>query len=357
MNRLRVSIIWLSGTMAPIGAKAKLAAITLLLLGFHLCPAWGAPIVMDPLARTFPGPSRFVTTGLYDPLDIYMTANGFGLTFLDPVSPVHPLTRESLYFNFFNVLDRRFSPSSGWSFAGNARRFSDNSLRVHSYDAIGGSDPLRREGVAGPIIPVPIVGALFDVEYRPGASDPTDNIHWIQVVANNHKGGGVHGALDNKVDIGATQGNPFYDIGGTANNRNLLDRPARTDIENDHDWIAALFLVSGPTTPGRVTIYNDAAILWGWENRFFRVDNLLAFHDQAHMDVLDDLPSGDVILFHDEFHTDLERGATFFTGPFSDEEGDEPLSDVPEPPVYMLFLTGMSVLVAMRHVMSPGTLA
>lgn len=307
-------------------------------------PSWAAPIVLDPQARTFPTPSRFITTGVYDPLDLYATNRGFGITFLDPLLPSHPLTREPLYFNFFNVLDRRFPATTGWKFSGDARRLSDGSLRVHSYDAIGGDDPLRRAGRPGAVIPTPIVGALFDVEYQPAANDPTANLHWIQVVSNNHRGGGAHGTLDNKVDVGPTQANPYYDIGGSANNRNLLDRPARPDLENDHDWIAALFLASGPLTPGEVTIYNDAGILWGWKNRFFPLGNLALFHDQAHHDLLDDLPANSFTSLHDEFHEDLQNGPTFFPGPFA----------VPEPSLALLWLAGSVGLLWTRRRVNQG---
>lgn len=266
--------------------------LTLLVLLVNLQPfcqqAQGDPILLDPQRRTIFG---FTTSGVHDPVDIYETPNGWGIAFLDPTRPVHPLTQETLYYNFFNVLNRQFPPTSGWSFVGDARRISDNSLRVHTYDAVGTRA---------------FVGADIDIEYRPTPNtvDPTANMHWIQVVSNNHRIGGRHGDLDNKVDV-LRDRTPYYDSDFAANSRNFLDTPRRPDPEQDHDWIAALFLVSGPTTPGRVTIFNHAGILWGWENRFFRNVGVGAFHDRVHDEVLIHLPEEEFVAYHDEFHADL----------------------------------------------------
>jgi hypothetical protein len=124
---------------------------TLLLLGLFLGTtlfgqrALGGPITVDPQARTIFG---HTTTGLHDLLDVYNTPRGWGIAYLDPLTTV-----------------------KGWNFVGDPRRFSNNSLRVHTYDAEGRPT---------------LVGAIFDVEYRPAGTDPRNNMHWIQVVSDNN---------------------------------------------------------------------------------------------------------------------------------------------------------------------------
>lgn len=267
--------------------------------------ALAAPIELAPSARTIFGVS---TTGQHDLLDIYTTPNGFGIVYLDPDVPVHPLTRETLYYNFYDVLSPTFP--TGWTFTDDAQDISDNSLRVRTYDAQGSAAS---------------VGADFDVQYIVplGGRNPFLNMHWIQVVSNNHNitNNPGHGNLGNVVDV-ANNNTPYYDTGATADNRNLIDDPRRDDVERDHDWIAALFLVSGPDTAGAVTIYDNAGILWGWKNRFFPNPDVGAFHNEVD-NLLDDMPLEEYALYHDEFH--------------------EELAAIPEPSTALMAIVGFAV--------------
>jgi hypothetical protein len=79
---------------------------------------------------------------------------------------------------------------------------------VHTYDVLG--TPTN-------------VGAEFHVEYIPQGTDPTSNIHWIQVVTNNHPDPGVHDNMANEVDTRSLNGSPYYDDGFTATNREFYD--------------------------------------------------------------------------------------------------------------------------------------
>jgi hypothetical protein len=181
------------------------------------------------------------------------------------------------------------------------------------------------------------VGAIFDVEYRPTGTDPTNNMHWIQVVSDNNNitaaaaGDRGPGKLENIVDVAAdNRRNPYYDIGTpvVANSRNLYDFPKRPDVEFNNNWIAALFLVSGPTTPGKVTIYNDSGILWGWKNVFFPNVNVAEFRADVRQEIENQLPLQEVAAFDSEFNNDLAAAS------------------VPEPPTLVLIISAVVFLAA-----------
>jgi hypothetical protein len=210
-------------------------------------------IVNDPLARTSFG---YNTTGRieppYDPSDNYVTAGGLNGTVF--------VNSDNLNSLFMTTL-RTVFPEPAWTFSISPNPLSDGSLHIHTYDAIHGdsSDP-----------PCPTcVGAQFDVEYVPHGNDPLLNVHWIQIVADNHALHGAHGTLENVVD-GAPPGtrSPYYDDGGgSADSRNFFDWPTRSDDDMSHFWTANLLLVTGPAAdagPGKITIYQD--VIWGWGN-------------------------------------------------------------------------------------------
>jgi hypothetical protein len=223
----------------------------ILLLCFLVGTAKSDPIILEQYqSRTVFG---FTTSGLYDPVDNYNIGATPWIASLDPARPVE-IARGGTA-NFLTVLTLAFPGASGWTFVAAANDLSNNSLRVHTYDVEG--TPAR-------------VGAEFDVEYVPGAGDPTTNIHWIQVVTDNHNltNNPGHGNFENVVDnpfspLGRA---PYYDDGGAADMRNFYDFPGRTDANMSHSWVADLYLVSGPNagTPGQVTVYNG--IRWGWRN-------------------------------------------------------------------------------------------
>jgi hypothetical protein len=303
------------------------------------CAAQAAAISFDFKPQTILG----VRMSGADNIDkIYETANGWGVTFLDPIVPVNPLDYSTpagtgtLYYNFFNTLNRMYPTTSGWSVTGNAAPLAAGSLQITTYGAIG--------------TPA-VVGADFALSYlttMPGPNNtvapngnPTTNLHWIQVVSDNNAltfPGGRRasnpGTPANKVDVTrANTTSPYYDQGGgAANSRSFRDRPRRPDVEFDNTWIAALFLVSGPSNPGTsatpatITVYNDSGITWGWDNFFFTDVN----EQQFIADVENDVFGGD------QLGPALTTDYALYQQAF--------LASVPEPSAWAMMLLGFAGL-------------
>lgn len=189
------------------------------------------------------------TSGLHDSMEPYAPINLQCQTDLD-VDPAMELA--NMPFSVFTVLESSYPAAAGWNYTTAANKLSAGALKVKTYDA---------QGTLGR------VGAEFHVEYAPGPGDPVD-VHWIQVISNNHKHPGQHGTPDNKVDVKAGQANPYYDHFGAATATLFYDFPGRVDPTNNHDWVAYLFLADGPAIgagPGNIRIY-EPGIEWGWEN-------------------------------------------------------------------------------------------
>ena len=262
-------------------------------LSFAL-PAEGATISFNYRAQTLFGHR---TSGASNLDQVYDTLDGWGVTFLEPAKPINPLNystsagQGTLYYNFFNTLNRLYPTTSGWTVTGNPTTLASGSLQINTYGAIGTPQA---------------VGADLAVTYitkKPGTTqsngNPTTNIHWIQVVSTNNAityPVGVPtsnpGMLANKVDV--TQANaaiPYYDVSFAANSSNFLDTSRRPDVEDWNNWIASLFLVSGPNiagtaaNPAQITVYNDSGILWGWQNFFFPDVNEQQFVNDVEQDV------------------------------------------------------------------------
>ena len=112
----------------------------------------------------------------------------------------------------------------------------------------------------------------------PNQVNPTpqnNNLHWIQWIVSNH-GGKLyknnqvqdlrHGNGDNNIDVLADADSPFYDESTSwATEDTFYDSPLRSDIKENHNWAAELYLVE-ETGPKTVTIYNG--IKWGWKNTY-----------------------------------------------------------------------------------------
>ncbi|MDZ8259845.1 hypothetical protein [Nostoc sp. ChiQUE01b] len=117
------------------------------------------------------------------------------------------------------------------------------------------------------------VGALFDVDFISGESDPQfpDRLNWIQRVVSNHseepRPYGAHNLKEDRIDIQDRTDSPYYFP--TRNNPNFFfptfyDRPYRPDAENSHYWNAELFLVR---ELGNQTVMIYDGISWGWRNQ------------------------------------------------------------------------------------------
>src|SRR5688572_28612715 len=124
------------------------------------------------------------------------------------IRPDPPVYLRSIGDAALGILQGEFTGAAGWTYASAAMELSDDSLVVRRYAA-------RHIGAS--------VGADFFVEYVPQGTDPTD-VHWIQIVTNNHRLGAGHGTPENRVDH-LVAGSPYYDHGGLAGPRFLLDRP------------------------------------------------------------------------------------------------------------------------------------
>jgi hypothetical protein len=193
----------------------------------------------------------FKPSGLYDPEEPYQVGGVDWFTQVNPGPYDLPLGGTS---QFLETLTRAFPAASGWTFRAANQSLSDSSLKIHTYDALGTPN---------------LGGVEFDLEYVPmlGSLDPTQNVHWIQTVFDNHARGGSHGTLESVVDKFIPDGAPYYDTGGgAADGRNFYDFPKRSDADQAHWWYANLYLVVGPAagSPGPVTVYDG--ITWGWAN-------------------------------------------------------------------------------------------
>jgi hypothetical protein len=327
-----------------------------------------APIPTNyrPQTVVFPGGGSIRTTGASNVDQVYQTPDGWGVTFLEPspaVDPVYysptPGNQGPLYYNFFNTLTRMYPTTKGWKVTGNVAAVPAGSVQVNTYGAIGigGDDPDNWR-----------VGANFAATYlttKPGGGsngNPTANIHWIQVVATNNKltvnamGDlmGNPGTLDNKVDVRRTNvTNPYYDQGFAATATNFIDEPRRFDAEFDNDWIATLFVASGPLTPGTaanpatISVYNNTGVTWGWQNFFFPnvneqqfialVDEDVFGEDQLGeltVDLDGDNPSGGSVPTTVELVTPSQYG--FYEQAFA--------QSVPEPSAWAMMLLGFAGL-------------
>jgi hypothetical protein len=249
---------------------------TLSLCAFLILGATNAvagPVTFDLQARTIFG---LDTTGEYRTTDTYQTGPGgigtswTGTVSLVPATMIYQAGTAGLPTNYLNVLSMAFGP--GWTYASASNSLSNGSIEIHTYDALSSKDKGATSDMCSPC-----VGAEIDLQYAPaaGTTDPTTNMHWIQVILDNNSVTPPNtgpGNTENIVDTGSKQKSPYYDDGFAANSRNFLDLPSRYDYQQT-TWLADLFLVSGPNlpidgtiavTPGLVTFYGGVA--YGWTN-------------------------------------------------------------------------------------------
>jgi hypothetical protein len=290
------------------------------------------------------------TSGKDTLTEVYFTDNGWGVTFLEPTTPLNPLYystsagQGTLYYNFFNVLTHDYTLKRGWNIVGDARQFADNSFQINTYEAIGTPSA---------------VGADFALTYNAApANNPKSELHWVQVVSDNNGiifiGGqnqSFPGDRENKVDVKVTR-TPYYDSDGAADSRNFYDAPRRKQVEFQNNWIASLFLVSGGLNPGTqqnpetITVYNGSGITWGWQNFFYPNVDRAGFKK----DVLEDVFGQDQL---GQFALDLNPDGGSQDQPVTADlinPGDYApyeaafLHAVPEPGVWAMMLVGFAWL-------------
>jgi len=172
---------------------------------------------------------------------------GTGTTILSPFT-VRSITRGGT-IEFIRTLKQAFPT---WTFNPAPNDLS-GSFDVQIYTALGNSSS---------------VGADLFLTYTPGAGDPTpagNKLNWIQRVVSNHNNeSNIHGSYQEIIDNQYRLNNPYYYSSATGfQERAFDDMPSRPDPNNEHNWLAELYLVE-ETASETVTIYNG--IQWGWKN-------------------------------------------------------------------------------------------
>lgn len=205
------------------------------------------------------------SSGVYDAQDNYDPTGGktIGVAKTKPAKVEYIKT---FSLEYYNILESEYKVADGWSYATRVADLTDDSLLVRTYDVNGAPGH---------------VGVEFHLEYIAGQGDPTQNLHWIQVIKDNHaiddsnndQGHGTAEAeVDNPYSLNARS--PYYDDGGaavfSATGGDFYDFPGRLDDDKNHDWVAELMLVTGPglvgnsANPGLITFLGG--VRWGWEN-------------------------------------------------------------------------------------------
>ena len=220
------------------------------------------------------------TTGIIDPTAVYNTGKIRWVTATMPLGfesagLLEAKGNENPYLQALNNFGR------GWTYTFNTTAtIADNTFQVHTYQAQAPQPPAANNlayrkgadsgstGDIGCVKSNNCTGAEFYFHYNPMGDDPTNDVHWIQVIDH-----GGDFTVDAGVVINIVNGKPmvalapYYDDGmHTANATGFLDFPTNFNAHTPSTFSAELFLVTGPSidTPGLVTIYG--AIDWGWSN-------------------------------------------------------------------------------------------
>jgi hypothetical protein len=282
-----------------------------------------------------------VSTGLYDPLDIYFVPGGIGVAFLLPPTLLE-LPRGGITGGLIDYRGTVNAFGGGWSFVTAGADLAADSILVTAYDVFGG-DFVGHDGFNGVTRPRGVAVRV------PDAKAPAGDVHWVQVIRDNHNitDNAGHGNDEHIVDTAspaagaAAHRSPYYDDGGAADSRNFFDFARRLDEASPHYWIADLHLVTGPapTAPGEVTIYNG--FRYGWAN-FTIPGSFFQFHDLFHQKALN------IDALEAELGIDL-TGITMDMNDIHDEFDREfALLAVPLPSSAALFVTGALLLVVLR---------
>lgn len=207
----------------------------------------------------------FNLSGQYDPEEPYAIGELQCKTELYP-NIIFPTEEASADAAYLGALSAAYP---GWTFNNSASSLSDDAIEIKTYDAIGTSTR---------------VGVWIHARYVPSGSDPTDSIHWIQILTTNHGLQGTnHGPMATYIDVAGGTTTPYYDEGYAADSRDLIDRPSRSDASADHTWEATTFLVTGPDVgdgAGTVTLLGPG-FTWGWKNTCEATDGLQEYYYYA----------------------------------------------------------------------------
>jgi hypothetical protein len=166
-----------------------------------------------------------------------------------------------------------------WQFSFAANNLTGN-INLDRYEAWADSTPGFTEGgvtSTGNDTGGTGGGANIGLNYLPAGTDPTENVHWIQVIRTNAPSafGIAHGTTmpgdpgftyyidDGYLPSGNVPPDPFYDSGYAADSRNFIDQPSRNYFPGAI-WNAEAFLDTDAISGGDHidTIYNG--VYWGF---------------------------------------------------------------------------------------------
>jgi hypothetical protein len=204
----------------------------------------------------------YATSGAYDPEEPYAVGLVTCRTELHP-NIIFPTEVDPPTAGYLDTLNDAFP---AWTFDTAAAELSDDSIEVKTYDAIGTSTR---------------VGVWIHARYVPHDSDPTEDLHWVQVLTTNHGLQGTgHGPVVTYEDVHSSATTPYYDDGYAADDSDILDRPSRTDAAVDHTWEATTFLATGPDIgdPAGTVTLQVPGFNWGWKNTCVESDGIMEFH-------------------------------------------------------------------------------
>jgi hypothetical protein len=224
-------------------------------------------IQINPQVQTLFG---IPTTGQIVPVVNYSIFGNAWQTTTDPLvfDSASALQSQGLANPFLQELSSGLG--AGWSFDFNTGvSLADNTFQIGTYDAQGPAPPAgNRDALtdAGKCLANNCVGAEFAMNYVPTGSDPTTDIHWVQILLANFMPNGAAAVpfylIDN--DGGSV---PYYDSVFAAGSAGFVDLPFVNAPGAMRDFEALTLLVTGPpsNSPGQFTIYGG--VEWGWSNQ------------------------------------------------------------------------------------------
>ncbi len=238
-------------------------------------------------------------SGVYDIEETYSVSGKSCKSDLYP-NEIFPTEAATPSADFLNAVQTTYP---GWTFNTFATSLAEDGIEIKTYDVVGTSTQ---------------VGVEIHARYVPHDADPTDDIHWLQVLTTNHGTQGTgHGPVVTYHDNSSAATSPYYDNGYVGNSRNIYDLPHRSDAAKDHTWQATTFVVSGPapgTANGTVTIYTPG-FTWGFQNTCMDADGLqdefVIASEKAEVIELPKVPRpGDKLVLNSKIERDMliEKG-------------------------------------------------
>lgn len=247
--------------------KSPILKLTFLLPAFAgLLAAESIPV--EPLATTVGG---IDTTGTIQTAVYYTVGGNTWMNLANGLNyqTASDLSGQGLEDPYLQALSNNLA--TGWTYAVANQNLTDGSLIVQTYDVQAPTPPATNSdafALAAPSNPFSLncvnnnncVGEEFEVGYDQQVDDPSENIHWVQVLYTNLTGNPTW-LIDNG---GGTV--PYYDFNGAADATDFLDLPGINRPGQQWFFDAEDYLVQGPDAAdaGQFTILG--AVDYGWAN-------------------------------------------------------------------------------------------